>query len=58
MESDKGYIIVNFKTVMETEKNDRQIETYKSVLENLGMKGAQNAADLALINIFLLSNIS
>ena len=43
---------------METEKNDRQIETYKSVLENLGMKGAQNAADLALINIFLLSNIS
>ena len=34
---------------METEKNDRQIETYKSVLENMGMKGAQNAADLALI---------
>ncbi|WP_315057669.1 hypothetical protein [Chryseobacterium indoltheticum] len=35
MESD---IIVDFKTGMETEKNDRQIETYKSVLENLGMK--------------------
>ncbi|MDF2831067.1 hypothetical protein [Chryseobacterium indoltheticum] len=49
MESDEGYIIVDFKTGMETEKNDRQIETYKSVLENLGMKGAQNAADLALI---------
>lgn len=38
MESDKGYIIVNFKTGMETEKNDRQIVIYKSVLENLGMK--------------------
>ena len=38
LKSDKGYIIVDFKTGMETEKNDRQIETYKSVLENLGMK--------------------
>ncbi|AZA61400.1 hypothetical protein [Chryseobacterium indoltheticum] len=49
MKSGEGYIIVDFKTGMETEKNDRQIETYKSVLENLGMKGAQNAADLSLI---------
>ncbi|MDF2831059.1 UvrD-helicase domain-containing protein [Chryseobacterium indoltheticum] len=38
LKSDEGYIIVDFKTGMETEKNDRQIETYKSVLENLGMK--------------------
>jgi ATP-dependent exoDNAse (exonuclease V) beta subunit len=34
----EGYIIVDFKTGMETEKNEKQIETYKSVLENLGMK--------------------
>ncbi|GCE36056.1 hypothetical protein SPFL3102_03931 [Sporomusaceae bacterium FL31] len=38
LKSDEGYIIVDFKTGMETEKNDKQIETYKSVLENLGMK--------------------
>lgn len=38
LKSDEGYIIVDFKTGMETEKNDRQIETYKYVLENLGMK--------------------
>jgi len=38
LKGDEGYIIVDFKTGMETEKNDRQIETYKSVLENLGMK--------------------
>jgi len=42
---------------METEKNDRQIEIYKSALENLGMKGAQNAAHLSLINIFLSNDI-
>jgi len=38
MESNEGYIIVDFKTGMKTEKNGRQIEIYKSVLENLGMK--------------------
>lgn len=38
LKGDEGYIIVDFKTGMETEKNDKQIETYKSVLENLGMK--------------------
>lgn len=37
LKGDEGYIIVDFKTGMETEKNDKQIETYKSVLENLGM---------------------
>lgn len=38
LKSDEGYIIVDFKTGMETAKNEKQIETYKSVLENLGMK--------------------
>ncbi|MFL9834560.1 UvrD-helicase domain-containing protein [Chryseobacterium terrae] len=38
LKGNEGYIIVDFKTGMETEKNDKQIETYKSVLENLGMK--------------------
>lgn len=38
LKGDEGYIIVDFKTGMETEKNDKQIETYKSVLQNLGMK--------------------
>lgn len=38
LKGDEGYIIVDFKTGMETEKNDKQIEIYKSVLENLGMK--------------------
>lgn len=38
LKSNEGYIIVDFKTGMETEKNEKQIETYKSVLENLGMK--------------------
>ncbi|MFY1045071.1 UvrD-helicase domain-containing protein [Chryseobacterium sp. GP-SGM7] len=38
LKSDEGYIIVDFKTGMETEKNEKQIDTYKSVLENLGMK--------------------
>ncbi|MCX8525119.1 UvrD-helicase domain-containing protein [Chryseobacterium formosus] len=38
LKGDEGYIIVDFKTGMETEKNEKQIETYKSVLENLGMK--------------------
>ncbi|MFC7346822.1 UvrD-helicase domain-containing protein [Chryseobacterium zhengzhouense] len=38
LKSDEGYIIVDFKTGMETTKNEKQIETYKSVLENLGMK--------------------
>jgi ATP-dependent exoDNAse (exonuclease V) beta subunit len=38
LKGDEGYIIVDFKTGMETEKNDQQIETYRSVLEHLGMK--------------------
>ena len=38
LKSNEGYIIVDFKTGMETAKNEKQIETYKSVLENLGMK--------------------
>lgn len=38
LKSDEGYIIVDFKTGMETAKNEKQIEMYKSVLENLGMK--------------------
>lgn len=38
LKGNEGYVIVDFKTGMEAEKNDKQIETYKSVLENLGMK--------------------
>lgn len=38
LKGDEGYIIVDFKTGMETEKNDQQIETYQSVLEHLGMR--------------------
>ncbi|MCD0479607.1 UvrD-helicase domain-containing protein [Chryseobacterium sp. LC2016-29] len=38
LKGDEGYIIVDFKTGMETEKNDQQIETYRLVLEHLGMK--------------------
>ncbi|MCU7614121.1 UvrD-helicase domain-containing protein [Chryseobacterium sp. GMJ5] len=33
-----GYIILDFKTGQETEKDLRQIEFYKNVMENLGMK--------------------
>lgn len=36
LKSDEGYIIVDFKTGEVSEKNDRQIETYKNVLESLG----------------------
>lgn len=38
LKGNEGYIIVDFKTGMETEKNDQQIETYRLVLEHLGMK--------------------
>ncbi|WP_261510982.1 UvrD-helicase domain-containing protein [Chryseobacterium paludis] len=36
LKSDDGYIIVDFKTGEVSEKNDKQIEMYKSVLEGLG----------------------
>ncbi len=38
LKSDEGYIIVDFKTGQESEKNEKQIATYKNVLERLGMK--------------------
>jgi ATP-dependent exoDNAse (exonuclease V) beta subunit len=38
LKSDEGYIIVDFKTGEETEKNDQQIENYKRILESLGRK--------------------
>ncbi|MCA6066673.1 UvrD-helicase domain-containing protein [Chryseobacterium sp. RG1] len=38
LKSDEGYIIVDFKTGEETEKNDKQIENYKRILESLGRK--------------------
>lgn len=38
LKNDEGCIILDFKTGKESEKNDKQIETYKSVLEKLGMK--------------------
>jgi ATP-dependent exoDNAse (exonuclease V) beta subunit len=38
LKSDEGYIIVDFKTGEETEKNDQQIENYKQILESLGRK--------------------
>ncbi len=38
LKSNEGCIIVDFKTGQESEKNDRQIERYKIVLESLGMK--------------------
>jgi len=38
LKSDEGYMIVDFKTGEETEKNDKQIENYKRILESLGRK--------------------
>ena len=38
LNSDEGCIIIDFKTGQESEKNDKQLETYKIVLESLGMK--------------------
>ncbi|WP_418122364.1 UvrD-helicase domain-containing protein [Chryseobacterium sp. PTM-20240506] len=38
LKNGEDYIIVDFKTGEVTKKNDRQIETYKSVLESLGRK--------------------
>ncbi|KIC65140.1 UvrD-helicase domain-containing protein [Chryseobacterium taiwanense] len=38
LKSDKGYIIVDFKTGEETEKNEKQVENYKRILESLGRK--------------------
>lgn len=38
LKSDEGYIIVDFKTGEESEKNERQIENYKNILEKLGRK--------------------
>lgn len=38
LKSDEGYIIVDFKTGEETEKNEKQIENYKRILESLGRK--------------------
>ena len=34
----EGYVIVDFKTGEESEKNDRQIAHYKNILEKLGRK--------------------
>jgi len=38
LKSNEGYIIVDFKTGEETEKNEKQIENYKHILERLGRK--------------------
>ncbi|GAA5093904.1 UvrD-helicase domain-containing protein [Chryseobacterium ginsengisoli] len=38
LKSDEGYIIVDFKTGEEAEKNDQQIDNYKRILESLGRK--------------------
>ncbi|MGG5208799.1 UvrD-helicase domain-containing protein [Chryseobacterium sp. MIQD13] len=38
LKSEEGYIIVDFKTGEQSEKNERQIERYKNVLESLGRK--------------------
>lgn len=38
LKNNDEYIIVDFKTGEVTEKNDRQIENYKNVLESLGRK--------------------
>jgi len=38
LKGNEGYIIVDFKTGEETQKNERQIENYKRILENLGRK--------------------
>jgi ATP-dependent exoDNAse (exonuclease V) beta subunit len=38
LKDEEGYIIVDFKTGEETEKNDQQIENYKRILESLGRK--------------------
>ena len=38
LKSEEGYIIVDFKTGEESSKNEKQIENYKNILENLGKK--------------------
>ncbi|WP_338065567.1 UvrD-helicase domain-containing protein [Chryseobacterium lathyri] len=38
LKSEEGYVIVDFKTGEETEKNQQQIENYKRILESLGRK--------------------
>lgn len=38
LKNDEGCIIIDFKTGTEAEKDQRQIETYKNILESLGMK--------------------
>jgi len=38
LKSEEGYVIVDFKTGEETEKNKQQIENYKRILESLGRK--------------------
>jgi ATP-dependent exoDNAse (exonuclease V) beta subunit len=38
LKSEDGYVIVDFKTGEETEKNQQQIENYKRILESLGRK--------------------
>ncbi|WP_368734505.1 UvrD-helicase domain-containing protein [Chryseobacterium sp. OSA05B] len=38
LKSEEGYIIVDFKTGEQTEKNEHQIERYKNILESLGRK--------------------
>ena len=38
LKSSEGYVIVDFKTGEESEKNDRQIAHYKNILEKLGRK--------------------
>ncbi|SHE81644.1 UvrD-helicase domain-containing protein [Chryseobacterium vrystaatense] len=38
LKGEEGYIIVDFKTGEQTEKNELQIERYKNILEGLGRK--------------------
>ncbi|WP_143884823.1 UvrD-helicase domain-containing protein [Chryseobacterium binzhouense] len=38
LQNDEGYVILDFKTGQPTEKDERQIQTYKNVLEKLGRK--------------------
>lgn len=38
LENNEGYVILDFKTGQPTEKDEKQIQTYKNVLEKLGRK--------------------
>jgi hypothetical protein len=43
IKSDKGYVILDFKTGAEHPKHQQQIETYRRTVEGLGIKVADTA---------------